>query len=228
MAGRSAAAQAGFSAMMEERVPRIVDHDERRREIAILVEDLVAELGVEAVTIRDVAARAGFSTAVVSHYFRTKQEMFLFTYAQARRRATERLLAASRAGKGLVACLSELLPTTRRRLAEWHAWFGFWGMAVADPVIGRERLTGTTEAHQLFVQLIREAQRRGEVAAGVDAAWLATHLQVTINGLATLVTLVPEDWPAERQAAELRHHIERLSAPPLRRQRSRPRARKRG
>jgi AcrR family transcriptional regulator len=212
--------------MAEGKVPRIVDHDERRREIAILVEDLVAELGVEAVTIRDVAARAGFSTAVISHYFRTKQQMFLFTYAQARRRATERLLAASREDKDLVACLSELLPRTKRRLAEWHAWFGFWGMAVADPIIGRERLTGTTEARQLFTQLIREAQRRGEVDAGVEAERLATHLQIAINGLATLVTQAPDDWPAERQTAALRHHVELLAAARPRREGSTPRARR--
>jgi hypothetical protein len=88
-------------------------------------------------------------------------------------------------------------------------------------------IPGTTEAHRLFTQLIREAQRRDEVDAGVDAERLATHLQIAINGPATLVTQAPDDWPAERQTAALRHHVELLAAPPPRRQRSTARTRRR-
>jgi|SRR5690606_7815108 len=49
-------------------MPKIVDHRERRAEIADAVLAIIAEVGVDAVTIRDVATRCGWSTGVINHY----------------------------------------------------------------------------------------------------------------------------------------------------------------
>ena len=85
------------------------------------------------------------------------------------------------------------LRPVRRRIepAGQQALSGF--VPIACPADGNVRVAaevqmlcasaipGTTEAHRLFTQLIREAQRRDEVDAGVDAERLATHLQIAIN-----------------------------------------------
>ncbi|MDA0338566.1 MAG: TetR family transcriptional regulator [Proteobacteria bacterium] len=60
-------------------MPIVVDHDERRDFIAKVVKQVVAEHGMDAVTIRNVAREAGFKSALISHYFKDKQEMLIFT-----------------------------------------------------------------------------------------------------------------------------------------------------
>jgi len=56
-------------------MPLIVDHDARRREVGAIAARLIATSGLEGVTVRDVARIAGFSTAVVSHYFDNKRAL---------------------------------------------------------------------------------------------------------------------------------------------------------
>ena len=174
-------------------MPRIIDHDERRREIAAIVEDLVYEGGVEALTIRDVAARAGCSTTIVSHYFRSKLDMLLFTHQTVRLRAESLLEQAIARRSSLFKALSALLPMSEPRKKDWNTWFAFWGMAPADPRVTAEWHQGSSRAHILFEQLIRAAQARAEVDAGIDAAAAANMVQAMINGIASL-------WVQDRAA----------------------------
>ena len=59
-------------------MPKQVDREERRREIAAAVLRLVATRGVEAASLRAVAAEAGVSMGAVQHYFTTRDEMLRF------------------------------------------------------------------------------------------------------------------------------------------------------
>ena len=56
-------------------MPRRVDHQLRRKQLADAVMRLAATEGLEEVSLRHVAAEAGVSTGMVQHYFRTKDEM---------------------------------------------------------------------------------------------------------------------------------------------------------
>jgi TetR/AcrR family transcriptional repressor of bet genes len=59
-------------------MPKQVDHAARRREIAEAVVRLVTAKGVDAASLRTVAAEASVSMGAVQHYFTTKDEMLLF------------------------------------------------------------------------------------------------------------------------------------------------------
>lgn len=180
-------------------MPRKVDHDERRLAIAAVVEQLVLEHGIEALTVRDVADAVGCSTSVVSHYFRSKLDMLVFTHRTVRLRVERTLLAAMDAGHDLVACLELLLPTTDERWRDWHTWFACWGMAPTDPSVNREWAAGSSEATDIFTRLVQTAQAGGTVDPTLDPVAIATELQLTVNGIASLVTQHRDGWPPERQ-----------------------------
>ena len=55
---------------------------------------VAAEHGLEAVSLRHVAAEAGVSAGMVQHYFRTKDEMMVFALDVVRDRGTARVNAA--------------------------------------------------------------------------------------------------------------------------------------
>ena len=75
-------------------MPRKVDHQERRTLIADALTRLAAEQGLEAVSLRHVAAEAGVSAGMVQHYFRTRDEMMTFAMEVVRDRSQARVSAA--------------------------------------------------------------------------------------------------------------------------------------
>ena len=72
-------------------MPRQVDHQERRRHIGQAVLRLISTHGLEAASLRNVAAEAGVSMGTVQHYFDDKQAMLDFAQQYNHERATERI-----------------------------------------------------------------------------------------------------------------------------------------
>lgn len=56
-------------------MPKIVDHEARCRDICAAAARVIAQGGLEAATIRDIAAASGYSKGVVGHYFDGKAEL---------------------------------------------------------------------------------------------------------------------------------------------------------
>nr|WP_296067778.1 TetR family transcriptional regulator C-terminal domain-containing protein [uncultured Actinoplanes sp.] len=75
-------------------MPKKVDHESRRRLIADALMRVAAEQGLEAVSLRHVAAAAGVSAGMVQHYFRTKDEMMAFALSVVKDRSQARVEAA--------------------------------------------------------------------------------------------------------------------------------------
>ncbi|SFM97205.1 transcriptional regulator, TetR family [Pseudonocardia ammonioxydans] len=95
-------------------MPRTVDHDARRSEIAEAVLALVARAGTEAVSLRSVAAQAGISMGRVQHYFASKDALLLHALEHSHRRMEQRIeeraAASARSERdALVTILEELL-----------------------------------------------------------------------------------------------------------------------
>jgi AcrR family transcriptional regulator len=196
-------------------MPRIVDHDQRRREIARIVAGLVLNGGVEAVTIRGVAAACGYSTTIVCHYFSSKHAMLAYTQRLVWQRGLDRIERASKAGKDLLACLEFALPNTAQRWADWHCFWAFWGQAPGIEGIEVDWRESTTVSNALFVRLVASAQARGEFDPQEDPVEAATGIQIIINGIATLVAQERDGWPEERQREMLRKQMRRIGYVPL-------------
>ncbi|MFD3595676.1 TetR/AcrR family transcriptional regulator [Nocardia sp. NPDC058640] len=61
-------------------MPRLADHEERRRSITSAARRVIARGGLEAATFQSVAAEAGVSVRSVQYYFGTKREFLLATH----------------------------------------------------------------------------------------------------------------------------------------------------
>jgi AcrR family transcriptional regulator len=57
-------------------MPKIVDHDQYRKELLANSFDLLAEKGYAAVTMREIAKALGVSTGTLYHYFPNKEALF--------------------------------------------------------------------------------------------------------------------------------------------------------
>ena len=61
-------------------MPKIIDHDQRREEIAQQVNSLISEQGIENTSIRAICRRSGFSTGVLAHYFENRESMLIYVF----------------------------------------------------------------------------------------------------------------------------------------------------
>jgi AcrR family transcriptional regulator len=179
-------------------MPKQVDHEERRREIAAAVWRVIASRGPQAVTIRDVAAEAGWSSGALRHYFPTKDELQVFAFRLAGERAAGRIRA--REGASLQELLEHALPLDDERREEARTWFAFVGQAGANPRLQVE----LERAYRWSVgwvasQLPEDFPERDAVAALLFA---------TVDGITVQALADPETMTADRQRAALRLHVE--------------------
>ncbi|MET8425862.1 TetR/AcrR family transcriptional regulator [Nocardia sp. NPDC004860] len=61
-------------------MPRLVDHEQRRREITTAARAVIAAGGLDAATFQSVAAQAGISVRLIQYYFGTKRDLMLATH----------------------------------------------------------------------------------------------------------------------------------------------------
>ena len=61
-------------------MPKVVDIEQRRAELAEAASRLIARAGIESATMREVAAEAGWTTGALTHYFSDKRELLLTTF----------------------------------------------------------------------------------------------------------------------------------------------------
>ncbi|HWT95113.1 MAG TPA: TetR family transcriptional regulator C-terminal domain-containing protein, partial [Solirubrobacteraceae bacterium] len=119
-------------------MPKHVDHDQRRDELADAVWRLVVREGVEAASLRRVAAEAGWSVGSVRHYFATQHELLTFAMELVVTRATARLQTTPPgpdAPATAAALLGQLLPLDDERRAEMQVWLAFSTRAAVDPAL---------------------------------------------------------------------------------------------
>ena len=60
-------------------MPKQVDHEKRRRQIAEATWRLISTEGIEQATVRKIAQEAGLSLGALRHYFATQDELLRFS-----------------------------------------------------------------------------------------------------------------------------------------------------
>lgn len=176
-------------------MPAVVDHESRRHHVARIAADIIARVGMDAVTMRQIATEAGFSTAIVTHYFASKQDLLLHTYRTAAENAQARLTEAqARDNCDLLGCLEALLPRDEASRQDWRVFLAFWHTAVLDPLFAEEQAAQALKARALLRGVIEARLRAGLAAAAEEIDGLAQHLLVIVIGVAVQAVFDPVTW----------------------------------
>jgi TetR/AcrR family transcriptional repressor of bet genes len=190
-------------------MPKLVDHQERREEIADAVCTVVAREGLEGATVREIARTAGCSTGVLAHYVPDKPALLGLALTTAGDRTAERMRRHQRkepALEALRAVAREALPLDDKGREEWQVWLAFWGRAIADPELAtlqRERYEGWRETVE---ELIDRGRRDGSLREDLDPAVEACLLVAELDGLGIQAIFEPDRFPPRR----LRQLLDRL------------------
>ena len=196
-------------------MPKQVDHEQRRTELAEALWRIAARDGLEATTVRQVAAEAGVSVGRVQHYFSTRDEMLLFALRRVGDDLAARLereigaLPEPRDPYDVIAItLRERLPLDRRRRVHVQALVAWLGRGIAHPELTAYLTDGTRRLRTYLAGQVRLGQRAGRVARRADPGLAADGLLALTDGLAS--HLLQGLHTREEVQAVLTDHLDRL------------------
>lgn len=179
-------------------MPKQVDYEGRRRQIAEAVCLLADEHGPEGVTMRDVAARAQVSLGAVQRCFRSKEEMLLFAVDHVGERIIERVQdrlarnVAQSPATALDHTATEIALLREEHRTEARIWLAFVAKAaVSEPLAGPLR-TSYAALQDLLSRLITEATESISVDEGAalpDPRREARTLLALADGLTSHVLI---------------------------------------
>lgn len=178
-------------------MPKVVDHDARRQQVAEAMWEVVHHHGLEGASIRRVAEQAGMSIGLVQHYFSSKDEMEQFAFEQmiaaAQERMRERVEAMSAPPTTrtvLRMILIDLtIPADERRLAEYQVVLSFSLRALRSPRLAQELQNNDATLFDFIVGELQHAQQRGDVPVTLDPEAEATMLLCFADGCGQRILL---------------------------------------
>ena len=209
-------------------MPKRVDHEERRRQIADALLRTAAKRGLHATGMREVAAEAGVSLRLVQYYFGTKEELLLAAMqqlaAQFAERATARFREASGSGVPasprdiIAAILTEALPVDDERRTFTILNTAYFALSLTEPALAIAPLVrNSSVVVDVIAAQLRAAQAAGDTPARLDPDLEAVGLLAMSAGLGTSI-LAGLSSPGQAQAV-IDYHLHRLfpaSRPALR------------
>ena len=170
-------------------MPKIVDHEERRRAIAAAAVDAIAKNGLSGVKLTDIARSAGVTTGSIAHYFPDKDAVLAAALEEV---CAHLFLQAEDLKRPLrFEDFAALLPTNETNRKEWKVWLAYWGRAPHAPVLA--------QIHRDYYAEIESGLATQFQATHADPTLAAAAIISAIDGVGTRATLEPELWPTARQ-----------------------------
>ena len=200
-------------------MPKRVDHEQRRRQIADALLRTAAARGLHATGMREVAAEAGVSLRLVQYYFGTKEELLLAAMQQLAAQFSDRAMARirqSRQGDGpasprdvIAAILTEGLPVDDERRTFTVLYTAYFALSLTEPALAIAPLVKNSGAViDVVAAQLRAAQAAGDTPADLDPDLEALSLLALSAGLGTSV-LGGQSSPEQAQAV-IDYHLHRL------------------
>ena len=192
-------------------MPKIVDHAQRRDEIAYVACQVVAVYGFEQATVARIARAAGYTTGMVAHYFESKQDIILAALRLILLRIEIRLTRERESGEAnLLDVLSEALAIDAQRFTECAFWMAFWGQVSADKKLKRLNVWVHGEYMRLFARCFAEHWTEWPGWPQPKRDQVLRSVVTFINGLTASAVTSPGDWPAQKQVEQLRLQLNLL------------------
>ncbi|MDT0542018.1 MULTISPECIES: TetR/AcrR family transcriptional regulator [Streptomyces] len=196
-------------------MPKRVDHEERRGQIAEALWRIAAARGLDGASLRDVAAEAGISLGQLQHYFTSKDDMIVFALGHIERLAQHRIHTRIEALPGaptprvvLRETLAEMLPLDEASRTGYLVQISYFVRAVHDERLRTHAQEGIASLRAFFADQLKTAIAQGEVSADRDPDREAALLIALTDGLSAAALM---EYDSPRGALDLLElHLARL------------------
>lgn len=193
-------------------MPKVVDHDQRRNEIAEAAAQIIAEQGMEGCTMLAISQAAGVTTGAVTHYFRDKNAIVLAALRWADESLEARTLRAFEEHKDIASIVLAALPTDRASRIQWLVWGVFSDYATRVPALMTELRERDAEWIAFARSIIEKLNGQGKLGDLVDIELEAKMFVAMIDGLGCHAAVDPKTWPEKELRRIVEYYLARHEA----------------
>jgi len=200
-----------------QRVPKIVDREQRRRELAAVAGRVLVSEGLEGFTTRRVTEAAGVSKGSLGHYFDGKADLMIAVLEHFYDRIQQRIDVATAGLSGMEfvrAAMLEALPLDEVRLEEAVAEMSFAAASVGDPAIRRWYATERRRVLRELTGQLDSAARDGTLVNDAVPSAVAEDLLALMDSLSLQVVASGAGVTAEVQLDRLDRLLARVASKP--------------
>ncbi|HDR7827800.1 TPA: TetR/AcrR family transcriptional regulator [Bacillus anthracis] len=194
-------------------MPKIVDHDEKRKQIAEAAWNIIRKEGVEKASIRRVAAEAGISSGALRHYFSTQDEMLLFImnyYLEEGKKRSQNKEWSENPVQAVEEVLLELVPIDEEKKIETSVWWILALRSLTSDTIRDKKDEMTDGTYELANSMIEILALKGVLSDSMNAELEKSRLTALIEGLSIHALLRPDVYSPEKVKEVIRYHLETL------------------
>jgi len=194
-------------------MPKQIDHNQRRDEIARAACLVIAEKGFAQTKLVDIAKTAGCTTGALRHYFETKDDILNAATNYSRLHSRVRLDNASRrVPYSLVDTLFETLPTNPAQTVFIKVWMEMNVRSMGSAVLAAEAAASARNWAARIKEELVKARENGQIDKGADVDAAGELMALGIIGLINRAIMDPEKWPRGKQRTTLEQLVERVSS----------------
>lgn len=194
-------------------MPKFVDHDARRAQIARATWALVAREGVAALSVRNVATESGLSVGSLRAAFPSNIELIEYCVeliGQRARARINRIIRMPPVSIYLRKFLDEFLPIDDERHLEMRFMIDLASLAAGEPRLKRSLDQWKSEMDAVFLSLLTDLVGHCEARPDLDVALEARRLYALLDGLALHMLWQQPNPQIAETAAVLDAHVASL------------------
>lgn len=192
-------------------MPKIVDHEQRKKQIAEATWKVILEQGMEGATVRNIAKEAGLSLGALRYYFSSQNDLFVYAMALVKENATARINEIVQETlppyEKVIKILLQIVPVNQETKAEMDVWFAYvFYTRHKERVFNREE-------NELFIgmtKIIEYLDQHQLLRPDLDKEMEAERLYSLIDGLALHALLEPERVDRERVKKLIKYHLQMI------------------
>ncbi|MBF5033606.1 MULTISPECIES: TetR/AcrR family transcriptional regulator [Micromonospora] len=193
-------------------MPKVVDHEERRRHLGAAACVVLARAGSAGMTVRAVAAEAGMPLATAQHYLPTRELMVraAMDHLAGRVVARARTIPADPVTPEVIRqAVRQLVPLDAERAFEARVWLVLTAEALVDEQVAAILAESEAQMRANVERLLTLGRATGGIAGHVDARAEAAALATLLDGVTVRILTTGLD-PADART-EIDAHLARLA-----------------
>ena len=182
----------------------------RRSMLLAAARGVIAERGLHATTVRDVAAAGEVAVGTVTYHFSSIQEVLagvleheMESYSAA---IWTRAASAPTGLDGLTVLIDGLMASDQRTREHWKLWLDFWALAAHYPQYSSWQSRVYRDLHQLTADILTRGRADRSLLVG-DPAGEAIEFIALLDGLVVQAYLPESRLSPTRARAVLHHYV---------------------
>ncbi|GGM10526.1 hypothetical protein GCM10011594_33020 [Nakamurella endophytica] len=176
---------------------------------------VIADRGLHATTVRDVAAAGGVAVGTVTYHFSGIAEVLAGVLELEMQSYSDPIWAraaqAASGRDGLASLLDGLLAPDDRAHEHWKLWLDFWTLAAHQPRYAEWQSRVYRQLHELVERLLTRGVEDGSLTVD-DPAETAVELVALLDGLVVQAYLPGSRLDPARARAVIRRHLQRYAS----------------